>query len=1059
MRKTREGRRSTARHAWRVGLAMAAASAMLGASAPSALAQSLVVTTAPGGCTVGTACVTQPVVEVRTNGGTRDASFTGAVSVVARNNSGGLQGTRTVTAVAGVATFTDLRLTAATVGGEALSFSAGELTATAPITAVFPTIHVASQPTAATSTQPVGTISVEVRDPSRGSAPIAGFTGTITASCPDCSASTFPRTLGGTTSLAASAGRATFSALVLTGPSSADPTTTYSAPTRLVFATTVGGTELTVGTGFIALSQPRIVVTTSPGTRATSGAPFPTQPVVEIRDHAGTRLASGATIAAVQCRGGAVTISGGTSATASNGTASFAGLALSGTGWADLCFQALNHDMAVVGAITVEQPRLAVVTQPAGGIDGQAFTTQPVVEVQDFAGNRIASATPPVTASRASGAGTLGGTATVTAVAGRATFANLAITGTGAHTLAFAAPSHAGATSASFTVASATTPVTLALSPTTTSSSSVAGSATPAAQSVTVTLGGTNGATTAWTAAIVGGASAAPWISLTASSGTGSGTLSFTRSAAALSAQTYTATIRVTAGGLTQDITDTYTVTSAPVPLALAVAPATQTSTAVAGSTTPEAASATVTLSGTGASSQAWSATLAAPASWITLTTASGTGSSTLGYARNPSGLAAGTYTATIRVTAGALTRDVTDTYTITPPAALSLAVAPTMPTASASAGSAATITQSVTVTLSGTNASSTAWTATASGSPALQLTTASGTGSGPLAFQWNPSGLAAGAHTATITVTAGTLTRAVTATLTVQTQATPLGLAVAPDTLRLSAALGATTPATGTFTVTLTGTPAPTTTWRATAPASPAGFAMLATDTLGSGSIAVTWKPSAAGTFYVPITVTAGALTRTAVVALTVTGAPLSLALSAPTADTTYEAGLTVRDSILVTLAGPGADAAQWRAESLDPSLTFDERAPGAATAIASEATTRTGTGSGWIHFSRWPLALEPGARPAAIRVTLTAGLLLPDAEARTRVGTHTLEVLAITPLMAAKQLMGIQTLIPAQTAKLNRVGSKTGTYNVGDVHALIEHARGTAATNSTSTTTGGIR
>jgi hypothetical protein len=96
---------------------------------------------------------------------------------------------------------------------------------------------------------------------------------------------------------------------------------------------------------------------------------------------------------------------------------------------------------------------VAIFTQPIGGANATALSTQPVVRVVDGSGNAIASFTSNVVATIASGTGTLSGTTTVAAVAGVATFTNLVITGTaGAFTLRFTPAGLTAATSNSLTV-------------------------------------------------------------------------------------------------------------------------------------------------------------------------------------------------------------------------------------------------------------------------------------------------------------------------------------------------------------------------------------------------------------------------------------------------------------------------------------------------------------------------------------------------------------------------------------------------------------------------------
>lgn len=100
--------------------------------------------------------------------------------------------------------------------------------------------------------------------------------------------------------------------------------------------------------------------------------------------------------------------------------------------------------------------RLAIVQQPSDSArNGIAFARQPVVEVRDEYGNRVAQAGVQVTATLASGTPALGGTLTVsTAADGRATFDALAITGdTGVRTIGFAATAMTSAVSTSIVVA------------------------------------------------------------------------------------------------------------------------------------------------------------------------------------------------------------------------------------------------------------------------------------------------------------------------------------------------------------------------------------------------------------------------------------------------------------------------------------------------------------------------------------------------------------------------------------------------------------------------------
>lgn len=96
---------------------------------------------------------------------------------------------------------------------------------------------------------------------------------------------------------------------------------------------------------------------------------------------------------------------------------------------------------------------LVLVTQPTGAVSGAPFIQQPVVELRSAQNQPVVRGGVVITASRATGPGTLDGTLSATTNAqGRAVFAGLQITGTGAYTLAFTSPGLSRATSATVIV-------------------------------------------------------------------------------------------------------------------------------------------------------------------------------------------------------------------------------------------------------------------------------------------------------------------------------------------------------------------------------------------------------------------------------------------------------------------------------------------------------------------------------------------------------------------------------------------------------------------------------
>ena len=160
---------------------------------------------------------------------------------------------------------------------------------------------------------------------------------------------------------------------------------------------------------------------------------------------------------------GATTV-GTATATAVAGVATFTnlGVDLAGGGY-QLSFSAPGLTAVTSAAFDMTAPvvrSLAVATQPSGAAPGVAFVTQPAVNVRRNAVLDATDNTTVVTASIVAGSGAAGavlsGTTTATAVAGVATFTNLAINLAGTdYKLRFTATGVNSADSATFAVAAA----------------------------------------------------------------------------------------------------------------------------------------------------------------------------------------------------------------------------------------------------------------------------------------------------------------------------------------------------------------------------------------------------------------------------------------------------------------------------------------------------------------------------------------------------------------------------------------------------------------------------
>ena len=510
----------------------------------------------------------------------------------------------------------------------------------------------------------------------------------------------------------------------------------------------------------------------------------------------------------------------------------------------------------------------------------------------------------------------------------------------------------------------ATAPLTLTLSPPSRNVSIVLGAGAPA-DNATVTLGGTNASTTAWSAT-----KKQSWTTLTTASGKGSGTVAWSRSATGLAAGTYVDTITVTAPGASSGspavLYDTLRITAVTVPVALAVAPGSRNVAVTQGANAP-GDNATVTLTGTNAATTAWSATK--KKSWTTLTAASGTGSGMVVWSRAAAGLAVGTYVDTITVTApGAASGSpvaVYDTMRITAAAApVVLAVAPGSRNVAVTQGSNAPG-DNATVTLTGTNSATAAWSATKKKSWTT-LTTASGTGSGTVAWSRSASGLAAGTYVDTITVSSAGATGSpgvIYDTMRITAVTVPVTLAVAPGSRNVAVTQKANAPGDN-ATVTLTGTNAATTAWSATKKKS---WTTLTTAS-GTGSGTVAWTRSATGlavgTYVDTITVSAAGVTgspASVIDTLRITAAPVPVALAVSPSSRNVAVQVATNappDNATVTLTGTNAATTAWTATNKKAWNTL---------------TAASGTGSGTVAWSRAAAGLAVGTYVDTITVIAT--------------------------------------------------------------------------------------
>ena len=215
-------------------------------------------------------------------------------------------------------------------------------------------------------------------------------------------------------------------------------------------------------------------VVAGPATQATlttlaagsaSGSAFTTQPIVTIQDALGNTVTNSNASVTMAVSGGdnKATTVGTVTINAVNGVANFSGVGISGTaGTAYTLTFASNGLTSATQSIT---PTFGAATQAtlstpaAGSSSGSAFTTQPIITIQDAFGNTVTNSTAAVTMT-VSGNGSTVGTATINAVAGVATFTNVGISGTAGtpYTLTFASNGLTSATQSITPLGVANTP-------------------------------------------------------------------------------------------------------------------------------------------------------------------------------------------------------------------------------------------------------------------------------------------------------------------------------------------------------------------------------------------------------------------------------------------------------------------------------------------------------------------------------------------------------------------------------------------------------------------------
>ncbi len=395
-----------------------------------------------------TTSILAPVkVNVQNSSGTLLSGDTSNVTLAIATGPNGavLGGATTVAAVAGVATFSNLTLT--TAGTYTLiATDSGDTSATSTsFTMSVPGVNkvaFATQPQGTTTSTPLAAVKVDVE--SSSGTLLTGDTSNVAleiATGPSGAA------LGGTTIVAAVAGVATFSNLTLATAGTYTLKATDGADTS---ATSTSFTITAPGVNKLAFA-------TQPHTATTST----TLPAVKVHveNSSGTLLASDtSTVTLSIASGPAGAMLGGTVAVAAvGGVATFSTLSFATAGAYTLTATDGSDTAATSVSFTISPPlanKLVFATQPLNATPSTGLGTI-TIDVENNAGTLLSSDESNVTLTIATGTAgaTLGGTTTVAAVNGVATFSDLFITTAGAsYTLTASDGTDVPATSSAFSI-------------------------------------------------------------------------------------------------------------------------------------------------------------------------------------------------------------------------------------------------------------------------------------------------------------------------------------------------------------------------------------------------------------------------------------------------------------------------------------------------------------------------------------------------------------------------------------------------------------------------------
>ena len=387
-------------------------------------------------------------------------TVTGSTAAITLGGTGvTVDGTATVSATAGVATFSSVTFSGTSGAGKTLTATSGALTS--PASTSF-TLNVGTATALAFSQQPAASVAVgsnfgtavAVRVVDSSSNTVTGSTASITLGGTGV-------TVNGTATVNATAGVATFSSVTFSGTAGAGKT--LSATSSGLTSATSNSFTLDVGpAAALAFVQ-------QPAASVNAGSNFGTPVSVRVVD-ASANTVTGSS-ASITLGGTGVTVSGTNPVTASSGVATFSSVTFSGVAGAGKTLSATSGVLtgATSDAFTLNPGPIAGLsfTQQPGNIEKfQNFSPSVKVGIVDAFGNVVTSASTSITLAPGASSGLVftGTYQNIATVNGEATFNALTVSGAAGSgkTITAAASGYTTITSSNFSLTgfSLTSPTT-----------------------------------------------------------------------------------------------------------------------------------------------------------------------------------------------------------------------------------------------------------------------------------------------------------------------------------------------------------------------------------------------------------------------------------------------------------------------------------------------------------------------------------------------------------------------------------------------------------------------